>query len=167
MSFVESILLSFFQSGCFLFHFLAQLSWRNSSTMFNKRGERGHIFLLIDLRGNHLACVCMLKHLVVSDSLQPLDCSLPGSSVHGICQARILEWVAMPFSRESSSPGYWTQVSCIAGGFFTIWVYQSPLGAGFIVKTKHRPVSLFPLPVAVRWLVRTDFGTHIFWNQNP
>ena len=107
MSFVESILLSFFQSGCFLFHFLAQLSWRNSSTMFNKCGERGHIFLLIDLRGNHLACVCMLKHLVVSDSLQPLDCSLPGSSVHGILQARILEWVAMTSSKGSSQP--WDQ----------------------------------------------------------
>ena len=36
---------------------------------------------------------------VVSDSLRPMDCSPPGSSVHGILQARILEWVAMPFSR--------------------------------------------------------------------
>ena len=35
----------------------------------------------------------------------PMDCSLPGSSVHGILQARILEWVAFPFSRESSQPG--------------------------------------------------------------
>ena len=48
------------------------------------------------------------------------DCSPPGSSVHGILQARILEWVAMPSSR-SSPPKDWTQVSCIAGGFFTVW----------------------------------------------
>ena len=34
----------------------------------------------------------------------PMDCSPPGSSVHGILQARILEWVAIPFSRESSQP---------------------------------------------------------------
>ena len=51
----------------------------------------------------------------------PMDCSPPGSSVHGILQARILEWVAILFSRESSWPRYQTQVLCIAGGFFTIW----------------------------------------------
>ena len=51
-----------------------------------------------------------------------VDCSLPGSSVHGILQARILEWVAIPFSRGSSPPRDWTCVSCIsyiAGIFFT------------------------------------------------
>ena len=50
-----------------------------------------------------------------------LGCNLPGSSVHGILQARILEWVAIPFSRESSWPKDWTQVSHIEGQFFTIW----------------------------------------------
>ena len=48
-----------------------------------------------------------------------LDCSPPGSSVHGILQARILEWVPTPSSRGSSQPRDWTQVSRIAGGFFT------------------------------------------------
>ena len=48
-------------------------------------------------------------------------CSLPGSSVHGILQARILEWVAIPFSRGSSWPRDRTRVSRIAGRFFTIW----------------------------------------------
>ena len=51
----------------------------------------------------------------------PMDCSSPGSSVHGILQARILEWVAIPFSRGSSQPRAQTQVSCIAGRCFTIW----------------------------------------------
>ena len=51
----------------------------------------------------------------------PIDYSPPGSSVHGIFQARILEWVAISFSRESSQPGDRTQVSCTAGRFFTIW----------------------------------------------
>ena len=46
--------------------------------------------------------------------------SLPGSSVHGILQARILQWVAMPSSRGSSQPQGPNQVSCIAGRFFTI-----------------------------------------------
>ena len=57
----------------------------------------------------------------MSGSLQPMDCSPPGSSVHGILQARILEQVAIPFSKGSSQPRDQTQVSCIAGGFFTIW----------------------------------------------
>ena len=49
------------------------------------------------------------------------DCSPPGSSVLGILQARILEWLAIPFSRESSQPRGQTQISCIAGWFFTVW----------------------------------------------
>ena len=49
----------------------------------------------------------------------PMDCSLPGSSVHGILQARILEWVAIPFSRGLSRHKDQTRVSCIAGRFFT------------------------------------------------
>ena len=51
----------------------------------------------------------------------PMHCSPPGSSVHGIFQARILEWVAISFSRESSHHRNRTQVSCIAGSFFTLW----------------------------------------------
>ena len=49
----------------------------------------------------------------------PMDCSLPGSSVHGILQARTLEWVAIPFSRGCSWPRDQTQISCFAGRFFT------------------------------------------------
>ena len=50
-----------------------------------------------------------------------MDCSLPGSSVHGILQARILEWVAMPSSRGSSQPRDQTQVPPVTGRFFTVW----------------------------------------------
>ena len=62
-----------------------------------------------------------------------MDCSPPGSPVHGILQARVLEWVAFPFSRGSSQFRDWTQVSRIAGRFFTSWVTQSPGGS---VKTE-------------------------------
>ena len=58
-------------------------------------------------------------HSFVSNSCNPVDCSLPGSSVHGILQARILEWVAISFSRESSQSRDWMLVSCIVSGFFT------------------------------------------------
>ena len=55
-----------------------------------------------------------------------MDWSLPGFSVHGISQARILEWLAISFSRGSSWPRDQTWVSCIAGGFFTIWATNKP-----------------------------------------
>ena len=59
----------------------------------------------------------------------PMDCSLPGSSVHGILQARILEWVAMPSSRGSSWPRDWTHISlCFlhwqAGSFNSTWKHN-------------------------------------------
>ena len=75
-----------------------------------------------ELRGGHLMnwesmCLVAQSCLTLCD---PMDCSPPGSSVHEDVQARILKWVAMPSSRGSSRPTDRTQVSCIAGGFFTI-----------------------------------------------
>ena len=86
----------------------------------------------------------------------PMDCSPPGSSVHGISQARILEWVAISFSRESSRPRDRTWVCCIMGGFFTTeppgkfldthylyvdWKLQEIIfrGAKFILEMYHIP----------------------------
>ena len=57
----------------------------------------------------------------------PMDCSLPGSSVHGILQARILDRIAISFSRESSQPRDWTWVTCIARRFFTVWATREVL----------------------------------------
>ena len=58
---------------------------------------------------------------------EPMDCSLPGSSIHGIFQARILEWVAISFSKGSSQPRDQTQVSHIAGGRFNLWATREAL----------------------------------------
>ena len=58
-------------------------------------------------------CVCLVARSCLT-LCDPMDCIPPGSSVHGILQARILEWVAI-----SSQPRDGTQVSCMAGGFFT------------------------------------------------
>ena len=57
----------------------------------------------------------------------PIDCSPPCSSVHGILQPRILEWVAIPFSRGSSQPRDQTQVSCIVSRFFNIWATRDAI----------------------------------------
>ena len=66
----------------------------------------------------------LLRVLVAQSCLtlcDPMDYSLLGFSVHGILQARILEWIAIPFSRGTSQPRDRTLVSCITGRFFTVW----------------------------------------------
>ena len=71
---------------------------------------------------------------------KPMDCT-----VHGILQARILEnWVAIPFSRGSSQPRDRTQVSCIAGGFFTIGAPGKPKNTG--VGSHSLLQGMFPFP---------------------
>ena len=57
----------------------------------------------------------------------PMNCSLTDSSVRGILQAGLLEWIAFLCARGSSWPRNRTRVSCIAGGFFTIWANRKPI----------------------------------------
>ena len=80
----------------------------------------------------------------------PVDCSSPGFSVHGILQARILEWVAISFSRGSSQPRDRTQISCIAGRFFTRWATREAQGS----RHSSNPLSSFILTT----------GTLITWS---
>ena len=68
-----------------------------------------------------------------------MDCSLPGSSVQGIFQARILEWAAISFSRGSSQPRNRTQVSRTVGRRFTIWASR---------EVKELPGKLLNMPVS-------------------
>ena len=69
-------------------------------------------------------CVCVQSLQLCLTLCDPMDCSPPGSSVHGILQARILEWVAISFSRRPSQPRDGTHVSCtspaLAGGFLLL-----------------------------------------------
>ena len=106
--------------------------------------------------------ICSVKvKLLVTLSYRTLGdcmgCSLPGSSVHGILQARILDWVAIPSSRGSSWPTDWTQVSCSAVRFFTIWAIR---------KAHHLPMSfskIFALFILIwRSLYMWVISTHIY-----
>ena len=73
--------------------------------------------------------VKMLVAQLCTTLCNPMDCSPPGNSVHRILPLTILEWVAIPFSRESSWPRDWSQVTRIAGRFFTIWAtMEAPKG---------------------------------------
>ena len=76
---------------------------------------------------NHLPAHERSESLSVVSLCDPMDCSPPGSSVHEVFQARILERVAISFSMGSSQSRDQTQVSCIAGRFFTIWATREAL----------------------------------------
>ena len=71
-------------------------------------------------------CCCLVAKSCLP-LCDPMDNSPPGSSVHGISQARKLEWVAISFSRGSSWPRDWTRNSCITGRFFTTEPPGKPL----------------------------------------
>ena len=75
---------------------------------------------------------------VLSDSCDPMGYSLSGPSVHGILQARILEWVAIPFSRGSSWPRDQTQFSHITGRFFTVWATRQALVISYMKILRRR-----------------------------
>ena len=81
-----------------------------------------------------------------------MDCSLPCSSVRGILQARILEWVAISFSRRSSQPRDRTRVSCIAGRRFTIWTTRE-------APKEPKALSKHPAPQGAAWV---SSRSHIF-----
>ena len=70
--------------------------------------------------------VCISCSVVCTLS-NSMDCSLPGSSVHGILQVRILEWVAIAFSKGPSRSRDWNWVSWTAGRFFTLWATREAL----------------------------------------
>ena len=76
----------------------------------------------MEMKDFWMAMTMMMKAIVCAQSCltlrDPMDCSPPGPFVHGISWARILEWVAISFSRGSSQPMAQTYFSCLAGGFF-------------------------------------------------
>ena len=81
-------------------------------TLFVSFSQRCQYFMLVESES--------INHSILYDFLQPIDYNLWGSSVRGILQARILECVAIPFSRGSSLPRNWTQVSCTCIRCFTV-----------------------------------------------
>ena len=93
-----------------------------TTSLLLRTGSRiSHGPLLLFCQQNHyytINCCCCLVTRLCPTLCNPMDCSPPGSSVHGLLQARILEWEAIAFSRVSCPPGDWTHVSCTAEGFF-------------------------------------------------
>ena len=122
-------------------------------------------------------CVCARLCPTLWD---PMDCSPPGSSVHGILQARILEWAAISFSRGSPQPRDWSQVSRNAGIFFTVWAtreaqwwwFQSTLYVvDFFLVGKGREACRIVLPgprIEPRpWTVEAQSPNHWTARKSP
>ena len=79
----------------------------------------------------------------------PMDCSPPGSSVHGIFQAIVLEWIAISFSRGSSWPRDQTQVSRIIDRCFTIWATREVTSWEMLDWMKHKLESRLPGEISI------------------
>ena len=117
------------EAWCAAIHGVAK-SWTQLSdftfTFFNSGINRlGKLINLMGFRRIKKAdCFNEIQFSSVAQSCltlcDPMDCSLPGSSIRGILRARVLEWVAISFSRRSSQPRDQTQVSCIVARCFTI-----------------------------------------------
>ena len=84
------------------------------------RGIKPESLMSPALAGKFFTTVCEVTQSCLT-LCNPVDCSPPGSSVHGILQAIILEWVTISFSRGSSQPRDRTRVSCITGRDFILW----------------------------------------------
>ena len=91
----------------------------------------------------------------------PMDCSLPGSTVHEILQERLLECIAIPCSRGSSQTRDRTQVSCIAGGFFTSWAIREAHDLGPNMPTAIP--TLFCLKLSIPLIPVSAPG--VLWSQ--
>ena len=102
----------------------------------NKHGTNMFVYSLISYQALWLVSWSEVKLLSRVRLCDPIDCSLSGSSVHGIFQARVLEWIAISFSRGSSLPRNRTRVSRVAGRRFTVWATREAklkLDSGFVL----------------------------------
>ena len=96
---------------------LCLLPWQMCSLPLAPPGKANYFSNYSPKEWNHISCCLVTNHDQIFCG--HMDYSLPGSSLYGILQARILEWVAISFSRRSSWPKGSTHISCFAEGFFT------------------------------------------------
>ena len=114
------------------------MSYHLTTKGYHQKNKKWQVWTRMTRKGNFVHCWWECKteeplwktvlRFTRNDLCQPLsfcdpmNCNLPGISVHGILQARTLEWVAISSSKGSYSPRDQTQISCIAGRVFTIWL---------------------------------------------
>ena len=123
-------------------------AWKNKNLKCSLKQvgmNRGLWELWVPVENTRESSIAYVSESEVSQSCltlcDPVDCSPPGSSVRGILQVRILEWVAISFSRGSSGPRDQTQVSRTAGRRFNLWAtspHHNPEVGPIVVPTSQR-----------------------------
>ena len=147
------------------------LQRRTTTAFLSSAGRYPSHNMFLRAMVNGVSCVILLEFssffqyvLVFQSCLtlcDPVDYSLPGSSVHGILQARILEWVAISFSRGSSQPRNQTQVSCIVGRFFIVWATRDT--PSFSISTPVCPLLNLFTPYSIIAIEMLAFWPHLVW----
>ena len=117
------------------------------------------------------SCVCITRSITPT-LCDPIDCSPPGSSVHGIFQARTLEWAVISSSRGSFAPRDQTQVSHIAGRFFTVWAPSENPEKQVNELSLTSPMVQWLRPHLPKqgvwvWSLVRELGSHMPLNQKP
>ena len=131
-------------------HLGSQSRTKVTPFVFPCRPSHRHTFpRCIFLMGLFQGCAVCLATQSCLTLCDPMNCSPPGSSVHEILQARILEWVVMPASRGSSQPRDQTQASPIAGRFFAIWAIREAQEWSRLTHAKSLEQCLDPHQCAV------------------
>ena len=138
--------------------YLCVASGRQCKTFKHSKGKTKYLCVCVCV----CVCVCMQKKHYSPSRVQLFVTPSIVISVHGILQARILQWVALPFSRESSWPRNRTQVSRIAGRFFTVWATSKLTfmydGGGLVAKSCPTPVT--PWTIAYQTPLSMGVGCH-------
>ena len=111
------------------------------------------VFLQLALQSLISVSSLMLVIQLCPTLCDPVDHSPPRSSVHEIPQARIMEWVAIPFSRGSSWYRDQTRLSCIAGGFFAIWAIRGHSNDCIHSTSNPLSVSTYLLTKILCWII--------------
>ena len=122
--------------------------------MFTHYKKSTFVFCIIPLCMWLQVCVCVCVCLVAKSCLvlcDSMDCSLPGSSVHGICQVRILEWVVFPFSRDFAIPRIKPTSPELAGGFFTTEPLGRPMISNMFSMEGKTSIEYFSLLLITRY----------------
>ena len=131
---------------------MAQSGEKNSSVRKGRKGQGGigeynHMLPkglpVCPAQGSNYSCVRKFVHARMLSSVQlyPMDCTLPGFSVHGNFQARIMEWVAISYSRGSSPSRDRTRVSCIGKWILQLKPAGKPIRKLSVVKISFQLVS--------------------------